>query len=181
MPQPTVFAVASKPTHHFSKITRPAITLVAGLGVSGDAHFGRTVQHRYNKRKTPDAPNLRQVHLLPCELFDEVAALGFTLDAGELGENITTQGLELLSLPLGTRLRIGREAVVELTGLRDPCTLINKFQPGLKEAMFARSDDGQTIRKSGVMSIVITGGEVKAGDSITIVKPDTPFTPLPVL
>lgn len=181
MSKPTVFAVASKPTHHFSKIIQPEIELVAGFGVSGDAHFGRTVQHRYDKRKTPNAPNFRQVHLLPSELFDEVAALGFELGAGQLGENITTTGLELLSLPLGTRLHLGDDAVIELTGLRDPCILIDKFQAGLKSAMLTRSDDGTVIRKSGVMSVVMTGGTVRAGDRITVQKPDAPHTPLPVL
>lgn len=176
-----VKAVCRKAAHKFSKDIKPVITLVAGFGVSGDAHYGKTVQHRYDKKKDPTRPNLRQVHLMHGELFDEVAAAGFAVGPGDMGENITTCGLDLLGLPLGTKLHLGADAVVQLTGLRDPCKLLNALGAGYKDAMTETLPDGTVRRKSGVMSIVITGGDVKAGDTVRAVLPDGPHVDLPVL
>ncbi|WP_371395556.1 MOSC domain-containing protein [Fretibacter rubidus] len=176
-----VEAVSRKATHKFSKDIVPVITLVAGLGVSGDAHFGKTVQHRYDKKKDPTRPNLRQVHLMHAELFDDVAKVGFTVGPGDMGENIATRGLNLLGLPVGTRLHLGDDAVVELTGLRDPCKLLNALGAGFKDVMKEVLPDGTVRRKSGVMSVVITGGEVKAGDTVRAVLPGGAFVGLPVL
>lgn len=154
------------------------IRLVAGHGVEGDAHFGTTVKHIHRVKQDPTQPNLRQVHLMHAELFDELRAQGFSVRPGEIGENITTRGLDILSLPRGTRLHIGSTAVVEVTGLRNPCVQIDRFQKGLLDAVLDRDDTGALIRKSGVMSIVIAGGDVVPGDAIEVVLPPEPYAPL---
>jgi MOSC domain-containing protein YiiM len=171
-PGPTIAAVSSSADHSFSKPTRSEIRLVAGLGVEGDAHSGVTNQHR--PRIADHVPNLRQVHLMHAELFDELALGGFTVGPGELGENVTTHGVDLLGLPRGTRLRLGADAVVELTGLRDPCRLIDGLHQGLMRAVFGRDADGNVVRKSGVMAIVLTGGLVRPGDPIGVELPARP-------
>ena len=175
---PSVRAVHVSTLHSFSKFTEPAIRLVAGLGVEGDAHAGTTVKHRSRVARNPQAPNLRQVHLLHAELFDELMAAGFAVWPGELGENVTTHGVDLLGLPTGTRLHLGDEAIVELTGLRNPCSQIDRFQSGLMAATLARDADGRLVRKAGVMAIVLQGGAVQAGDSIRIDLPSGDVQPL---
>lgn len=169
-----VVAVSSSATHQFNKAPRSAIRLLVGLGVAGDAHCGQTVKHRSRVAQDPTQPNLRQVHLIHAELFEEVAKAGFTLAPGELGENLTTRGLDLLSLPAGTRLQLGESAVIELTGLRNPCSQIEHFQPGLLAQMLGRDPKGNLTRKAGVMAIVITGGEVRPGDTISVTLPPEP-------
>jgi len=166
-----VTAVSRSKRHTFSKPNELMIRLVAGLGVEGDAHMGEKVKHRYHAAKNPDAPNRRQVHLMHEELFDELRAGGFNVGPGAIGENVTTRGIDLLALPRGTRLRLGPEAVIEITGLRNPCRQIDAFQRGLTAAVLARDPEGRLIRKAGVMAIVITGGDVKAGDEITVELP----------
>ncbi len=129
-----VVGVHAAPAHSFSKDSQDSIRLVEGLGVEGDAHLGRTVQHRSRVRRDPTQPNLRQVHLIHAELLDELAGLGFTVRPGDVGENITTRGVDLLALPRGTRLRLGASAVLEITGLRNPCRQLDTFTPGLMRA-----------------------------------------------
>jgi len=172
-------AVASDADHRFAKRARERITLLAGLGVAGDAHCGTTVQHRSRLARTPDAPNLRQVHLIHAELFDELAAAGFSVAPGRLGENVTTAGLDLLALPRGTRLRLGQAALVELTGLRNPCGQIDDaIGRGAMAATLARAADGSLVRKAGAMAVVLAGGEVRPGDAIAVELPREPFEPL---
>jgi MOSC domain-containing protein YiiM len=154
------------------------IRLVCGRGVEGDAHHGEKVKHRYAAWKNPDAPNLRQVHLLQEELFDELRARGFDVQPGAIGENVTTRGLDLLALSQGTRLRLGAEAVIEVTGLRNPCRQIDAFARGLTAAVLDRDSDGRLVRKAGVMAVVIQGGDVKAGDAITVESPAGEQRPL---
>ncbi|WP_309717257.1 MOSC domain-containing protein [Armatimonas sp.] len=174
----TVLAVSASPTHGFHKQAQAQIRLLAGLGVEGDAHCGATVKHRSRVAQNPDQPNLRQVHLMHSELFEELAAAGFTVAPGELGENITTRGIDLLSLPVGTRLHLGETAIVELTGLRNPCAQIENFQKGLLAAVLDRDESGNLVRKAGVMGIVLTGGTVRPGDAIHVVLPPEPHQPL---
>lgn len=174
----TVVSVSSSDTHSFSKTPRSAIRLLAGIGVEGDAHAGLTVKHRSRVRADPTQPNLRQVHLIHAELFDELRSAGFAVLPGQLGENITARGLSLLDLPVGTLLLIGTAAVVELTGLRNPCTQLDAFQPGLMQAVLDRAPSGELIRKAGVMAIVRVGGEVSPGDSIRVSLPPSPSQPL---
>lgn len=169
-----VLAVCSSSTHSFSKTPREYIRLMAGLGVEGDAHSGATVKHRSRVRADPSQPNLRQVHLLHCELFTELHELGFSLQPGDIGENITTSDVPLLSLPRGTELHIGEAAIIELTGLRNPCTQLDDFQAGLMNAVLSRDSSGKLIRKSGVMGIVLVGGVIQPGDSIQIHYPAKP-------
>jgi phosphonate metabolism protein PhnN/1,5-bisphosphokinase (PRPP-forming) len=164
-----VVAVHRQARHVFSKEPVDAIDLVAGHGVRGDAHFGTTVKHRSRVARDPFAPNLRQVHLLHQELLDQLNAAGLRVAAGQMGENITTQGLNLLALPKGTRLRLGEQAVVELTGLRNPCAQIERFRPGLLAAVTPRGPDGQVQRLSGVMAVVLEGGSVQPGDALRVV------------
>jgi MOSC domain-containing protein YiiM len=167
-----VEAVSASPRHAFSKEVQDVIRLVAGFGVEGDSHAGATVQHRSRVRVDPSQPNLRQVHLIHAELHEQLRGAGFTVRAGELGENITTRGIALLDLPAGTRLHLGADAVVELTGLRNPCTQLDAFQPGLMAAVLDRTADGELVRKSGVMAIVVTGGEVRSGDAVRVSLPE---------
>ena len=144
------------------------MTLLAGLGVADDAHAGRQVQHLSRMAKNPSAANLRQVHLIHAELFDELAAQGFTVGPAQMGENVTTRGIDLLGLSRGTRLRLGAEAVIEITGLRNPCHQLNGLAPGLMQAVLGRAADGSVVRKSGVMAVVITSGAVALGDTIQL-------------
>jgi MOSC domain-containing protein YiiM len=167
---PTVLVVHRSPTHSFSKRPALSIRLIAGLGVEGDAHAGETVKHRSRVARDPTQPNLRQVHLIHAELHDELNAAGFNVKAGDLGENITTRGLELLALPTGTRLMIGT-AVIELTGLRNPCIQLDRFQAGLMQATLDRDATGNLIRKAGVMGVVLIGGDVRPDDGIYMEVP----------
>jgi len=177
-PHGTVVAVSRDAVHAFSKHPQPSIRLIAGLGVEGDAHQGVTVQHLSRVRQDPTRPNLRQVHLLHEELFAELHARGFHLSAGTIGENITTRGLALLDLPHGTRLHIGGAAVVEITGLRNPCRKLDAFQSGLTAAVLDKDAEGHLLRKAGIMGIVLAGGEVRAGDPIEVEPPPPPRRPL---
>ncbi|NUO86633.1 MAG: MOSC domain-containing protein [Cupriavidus sp.] len=171
---PTVLVVAAAATHEFSKLPRTEIRLLEGLGVEGDAHAGQTVKHRSRVRVDPTQPNLRQVHLIGTELHAELRSAGFDIGPAELGENITTQGLDLHALPVGSRLRLGSSAVVELTGLRNPCSQIEAFRPGLLAQVLSRTPDGSLIRKAGVMGVVIAGGVVRPGDAISVSLPALP-------
>jgi MOSC domain-containing protein YiiM len=174
---PVVVSVHKSDKHEFSKEGADSITLLEGLGVEGDAHCGATIQHRYDKQKDPTKPNLRQVHLIHTELLDEVNGRGFRVLPGDMGENISTRGLDLLALPTGTRLHIG-EAIVEVTGLRNPCIHIEKFQKGLLAEMAVRKPGGVFVRKAGVMGIVVRGGVARANDPIVVVMPEGEHSPL---
>jgi MOSC domain-containing protein YiiM len=167
----TVVAVSASPTYTMIKPNQPSIRLIEALGVEGDVHAGVTVKHRSRVARDPSAPNLRQVHLIHAELHDELRAAGFDVAPGEMGENVTTRGLDLLSLPLGTRLRLGDRAVIDVTGLRNPCRQLDGIAPGLMAATLARAADGTLIYKSGVMAIVVAGGEVRPGDVIHVELP----------
>jgi MOSC domain-containing protein YiiM len=175
---PRVVAVSFRRGHHFSKTPQLSIRLIEGLGVEGDGHMGATVKHRYDARRDPTRPNLRQVHLIANELFDELRDKGFAIAPGDLGENVTTSGIDLLALPTGTRLRLGTRATIKLTGLREPCVLMDKFQNGLKAATLDKDADGRLVPKAGIMGIVITGGDVRPGDPIRIEPPQGPHRPL---
>ncbi|MDL5203910.1 MOSC domain-containing protein [Streptomyces sp. ALI-76-A] len=177
----SVTAVSSNGTYSFTKPNRESITLVAGLGVEGDVHAGATVKHRFRMRRDPTRPNLRQVHLMHEELFEEVAAAGFEVAAGQLGENVTTRGIDLLGLPAGTLLRLGDEAVVEVTGLRNPCAQIDTFQKGLLKEVVGRDAAGRPRLRSGIMGVVVTGGVVRPGDPVRAELPDGPHRPLDVV
>jgi MOSC domain-containing protein YiiM len=174
----TIVAVASSPVHAFSKEVSGELTLIAGEGVAGDAHSGARVQHRSRVAVDPAQPNLRQVHLIHVELLDELAAAGFSVAPGQLGENITTRGLDLLGLPRGALLRIGAGAVLEVTGLRNPCSQIEAFRPGLLKRMVRRRGSGAIERLAGIMSIVRHGGTVRAADPIEVELPSGLRKPL---
>jgi MOSC domain-containing protein YiiM len=174
----SVMAVSRSARHSFSKSNELYIRLAAGLGVEGDAHLGATVKHRSRVARDPTQPNLRQVHLMPCELHHELNAAGFAVAAGDMGENITTSGLDLLALPTGTRLHLGDTAVIEITGLRNPCVQIDRFQSGLMSAVLGRDQHGNLIRKAGVMAIVLSGGDVRPGDVIRVELPPHPHRAL---
>ena len=164
----TIIGLANNAQHRFSKQPTRSLTLLAGLGVEGDAHAGRTVQHLSRMKQDPSQPNLRQVHLIHAELFDELALKGFAIAPGQMGENVTTRGINLLGLSAGTRLRLGGEAVIEIAGLRNPCHQLNGLAPGLMAATLDRDADGELIRKVGVMAVVIVSGEIAIGDAITL-------------
>jgi MOSC domain-containing protein YiiM len=173
----SVESVSACKQHGVGKTPLDRITLLAGLGIEGDAHCGERIKHRSRARYNPSLPNLRQVHLLHAELFDELAASGFVIVAGQMGENITTRGIDLLGLPAGTRLHIGC-AVIELTGLRNPCIQLERTMPGLMAACLDRGPGGALVRKAGVMGIVVAGGEVEPGVGITVIRPECPHTAL---
>jgi MOSC domain-containing protein YiiM len=172
-----VVAVHVGPTHTFSKPSATSITVLEGLGVEGDAHSGVTVKHRSRVAADPSQPNLRQVHLIHAELLDELREGGYTVRPGELGENITTRGLELLALPVGARLVIG-DAVIAVTGLRNPCQQINGFQPGLLKQVLRTDEHGDVVRLAGIMGTVARGGSVRPGDPIRVELPALPHFPL---
>ncbi len=173
-----VTAVSRSATHSLSKANRDHIRLLAGLGVEGDAHLGELVQHRSRVARDPSQPNLRQVHLIHAELHDELCAAGLLVAAGQMGENVTTRGLDLLGLPAGTLLHLGEQAVVEVTGLRNPCVQLNTLRPGLMAATLSRDAQGRLVRKAGVMAVVVADGEVRPGDPIRVELPPAPHRPL---
>jgi MOSC domain-containing protein YiiM len=173
-----ITAVSRSAAHTFSKSTQDSIRLLTGLGVEGDAHMGETVKHRSRVARNPNQPNLRQVHLIHAELLDELRDAGFTVSAGQIGENVATRGIDLLGLPTGTRLHLGATAVVEVTGLRNPCAQLDQFQPGLMAAVLDRDAQGRLIRKAGIMGIVLTGGDVRPDDPIRVELPPGPHRSL---
>jgi len=173
-----VIAVARSPAHGFSKATVPEIRLLTGLGVEGDAHAGDRVKHRSRVARDPTQPNLRQVHLLPTEMLEELRRRGFPLQPGDVGENLLTGGLDLLGLPTGTCLHLGATAIVEVTGLRNPCAQLDRFQAGLTAAMLDRAPDGSLVRRAGIMGIVLTDGVVRPGDVIRLTLPPKPYRAL---
>jgi MOSC domain-containing protein YiiM len=174
----TVIAVSSAGEYSFTKANRAVIRLLAGLGVEGDVHAGVTVKHRSRVARDPAQPNLRQVHLMQRELFELVSRAGFTVQPGDLGENITTSGIDLLGLPASTLLHIGAEAVVRVTGLRNPCRQIDDFQDGLLKQVLGRDEAGNVVRKAGIMGVVVRGGEIRPGDPISVILPPPPHSPL---
>ncbi len=173
-----VEAVSSSPAHTIVKMNRTAIRLVEGLGVDGDVHAGANVKHRSRVTRDAHQPNLRQVHLMHAELHEELLAAGFRLAPGQMGENVTTRGVDLLGLPRGALLHLGAHAIVEVTGLRNPCSQLDGIRPGLMEAVLDRDEEGSLIRKAGVMSVVVTGGEIRAGDAIRVELPPAPHRDL---
>ncbi|MEU7887252.1 MOSC domain-containing protein [Microbispora bryophytorum] len=173
-----VTAVSRSAAHTFSKTSLESIRLLAGLGVEGDAHAGVTVKHRSRVARDPSQPNLRQVHLVHAELHDELREAGFAVREGDMGENVTTRGVDLLALPAGTRLHLGETAVVEVTGLRNPCVQLDGFQDGLMKAVLDRDEEGNLVRKAGVMGVVVAGGEVRPGDPIRVEPPAAPHQAL---
>jgi MOSC domain-containing protein YiiM len=175
---PVVVSVSRDSSHRFSKQPSDQITLLEGLGVECDAHLGETVQHRSRVAQDPTQPNLRQVHLIQSELFEEVAAAGFAVTPGQLGENITTAGIDLLSLPGGAVLQLGAHARIEITGLRNPCSQINGFEPGLLKAVLGKSENGDVVRKAGIMAVVTRSGVVRPGDAIAVTLPAEPHRAL---
>lgn len=172
-----IVSVHSSGTHDFSKQPRASIRLLAGFGVEGDAHAGRSDQHLFHIKRFGQHPNLRQFHLIQAELFDVLATHGFDVPPGALGENARTIGVDLLALPARTRLHVGPSAIIEITGLRNPCVQIERFRPGLLAHLVERSDKG-LVRKAGVMSVVLNSGEVAPHDKIEIELPKGPFEPL---
>jgi MOSC domain-containing protein YiiM len=176
-----VTAVSRSAAHSLSKQTRASIRLLSGLGVESDAHLGETVQHRSRVARDPTQPNLRQVHLIHAELHDELRAAGLAVSAGQMGENVTTRGVDLLGLAAGTRLLLGDTAVVEVTGLRNPCVQLDRFRPGLMAAVLGRDEHGNLVRKAGIMAIVLAGGEVRPGDPIRVEPPPGPHRALAVV
>lgn len=224
----SVLAVSSSSEHTFSKSNQAVITLIVGHGVQGDCHAGKTVQHRSRLKIQPPPPNLRQVHLIQSEIFEEVRqnelrddvsrrhdptkvasflSSFFSHDSnpgagssepsssgssshpsllpGQLGENVTTQGIDLLGLSEGTVLRFVDDgddteekkqdvatsvAGIRITGLRNPCPQIEKFRDGLQDRFIVRDEQRKIVgRKAGVMGVVENGGEVKPGMKILVV------------
>jgi MOSC domain-containing protein YiiM len=176
-----VLAVSRSPQHTMAKANEDSIRLLAGLGVEGDAHQGTTVKHRSRVARNPADPNLRQVHLIHAELHNELRQRGFHLEPGQMGENITTWGIDLLGLATGTRLYIGDNAIVEVTGLRNPCAQLDKIQKGLMAATLERDAAGNLVRKAGIMGIVLAAGEVRPGDAIRAELSPPPHRPLAVV
>jgi MOSC domain-containing protein YiiM len=180
MTSPIIVALSRNARHNFSKQPQPSLRLIAGEGIEGDAHRGTTTQHLYLKRKDPTQPNLAQVHLFAAEMLDELATKGFALQPGDIGENILTRNIDLLKLPLATRLHLGPECILEVTGLRTPCSQIDKHSQGLQQHLWGKRDiTGQRPRRAGIMSIVLTGGLIHPNEPIRIELPSTPHQPLP--
>lgn len=177
MKQGKVVALSKSDSHTFNKYNCDRLKLLAGLGIEGDAHMGKTVKHRSRVKKDPTTPNLRQVHLMHAELFEELSEKGFTVHPGQMGENITTQGIDLLNLPKNTVLKIGASEIV-ITGLRNPCSQLESIQTGLMKAVLDKDEQGEIIRKAGIMGIVQAGGEISTGDTIFVELPQQPHLTL---
>ena len=177
----TVTAVSRSATHTLVKPNHDSIKLMAGLGVEGDAHLGTTVKHRSRVARDPTQPNLRQVHLVHAELHDELRQAGFAVAPGQMGENVTTSGVDLLGLATGTRLHLGSSAIVEVTGLRNPCAQLDKIQKGLMAATLGRDQHDNLVRKAGIMGVVLAEGEVRPGDPIQVEPSPPPHRPLAVV
>ena len=173
-----VVAVSLNSDHTFSKFNQDSIKLLAGIGVEGDAHAGKKVKHRSRVAQNPNQPNLRQVHLIHAELHDELKSKGFDVEAGQMGENITTRDIDLLALPTDTLLKIGNEAVIRVTGLRNPCSQLDSFKSGLMAAVLDRDEEGNIIRKAGIMGIIVATGRISAGDKIEAELPALPYRKL---
>ncbi|WP_109853454.1 MOSC domain-containing protein [Aquimarina sp. AU58] len=178
MKKPKIISVSKSQSHTFTKFSCEYITLIKGLGVKGDAHMGKTVKHRSRVVKDPTQPNLRQVHLIHSELFEELKEKGFYIKNGEMGENITTVGIDLLSLPRNTILKLGQKVKIKITGLRNPCNQLNSIKEGLMKAVLDYDENGNLIRKAGVMGVVVEGGELSVGEEIEIVLPEKPYLTL---
>lgn len=175
----SVVATSQSKDHTFTKQTVPGIKLIQGLGVEGDCHSGKTVQHRSRLHIKPAPANLRQVHLIDLEILTQ-----YDLQPGDIGENITTSGIDLLRLGKGTKLHfVGSETaeevaldqahpVVTVTGLRNPCPQIEKYRKGLQERFIVRDAERKIVaRKAGIMSTVEVGGVVLAGMKIVVESP----------
>ena len=173
-----VVAVSRVAVHSVSKSNEDSIQLLEGLGVEGDVHMGATVKHQSRRTRGPEPPNLRQVHLIHSELHDELRGAGFDVGPGAMGENVTTRDVDLLALPTGARLHLGADAVVEVTGVRNPCSQLDGLQNGLMKAVLDRDEKGNLVRKSGIMGVVLAGGEVRPGDAIAVELPPQPRSPL---
>lgn len=178
MSGPSVYKLCKSPTHSMEKYLQQSVQLIQGIGVAGDAHAGETVKHKSRILKHGNKPNLRQVHLIHKELLAELKTLGFDIDPGQMGENITTEGIDLLALHENTILKLGSSAEIRITGLRNPCNQLNGIQSGLMKAVLGKDENGQLIRKAGVMAVVLKNGTVNCGDTIQIVPPSPPFNPL---
>lgn len=177
----SVISVSLSARHGFSKPPVLGIRLLAGLGVDGDVHHGVTVKHRSRVARDPSQPNLRQVHLIHAELHVELRRAGFDIRAGDMGENITTREIDLLALPTGAVLRLGADAAIQVTGLRNPCLQLDRFRPGLMQAVLGRDETGALVRKAGIMAVVLAGGDVRAGDAVRVELPPPPHRRLAVV
>lgn len=164
--------------HNFSKPPVLEAMFLAGVGIEGDAHSGATTQHLSRQKKDASRPNLRQVHLVASELHEELRSDGFDVPFGAFGENLTTSGLDLGALPAGSTLRLGDEVILSLTGFRDPCSQIDKFQAGLRSAVSFKPETGPQLFRNGVMSVVVRGGTVRVGDTIKVALPPEPHQPM---
>lgn len=173
-----VESVHRSESHDFTKATVEEVVLVAGVGIEGDAHAGATVQHVSRKKKDADRPNLRQVHLVSAELHEELVADGFDLDHGGFGENLVTRGIALGDLPVGTTLALGDDAIIVLTGLRDPCAQIDRHREGLRAAVAFDPGEGPKLFRDGAMAMVVRGGVVRTGDPIGVALPPEPHHPM---
>ena len=169
-----VIALHRSAVHNFSKQPETSLNLLQGLGIEGDAHMGATVKHRSRVAANPNQPNLRQVHLLHAEMIDEIRGKGFDIKSGDVGENITTHGIDLINLPRHTRLHIGSSVILSVTGLRNPCAQLDNFQSGLTQAFLGKTADGKLIRKAGIMAIVLESGAIHQGDEIRLELPSPP-------
>ncbi|MEI7624224.1 MAG: MOSC domain-containing protein [Actinomycetes bacterium] len=174
----TVTSLHSDSGHNFSKPSIAEAVFLAGVGIEGDAHSGPTTQHLSRQKKDASRPNLRQVHLVASELHEELRADGFDVPFGAFGENLTTSGLDLGELPVGSTLRLGDDVIIALTGFRDPCSQIDKFQEGLRAAVSFKPETGPQLFRNGVMSVVVRGGTVRVGDTIKVALPAEPHQPM---
>ena len=143
----TIVAVCTSEKKGTVKKPVPEITLKEGFGVVGDAHA--------------DCATHRQVSLLAEESIDKMRAKGFDLKSGDFAENITTRGIDLTKIPIGTRLEVGDKIVLEMTQIGKECHASCEIRKLVGACIMPRE---------GVFTRVIQGGKAKAGDKIKVVK-----------
>lgn len=164
-----VIAVCCNPEPGLPKPVVDTVHLIENWGVEGDYHAGPLVRHRYLAKKDPTKPNMRQVLLMDAVVFADLAQNDIHIGPGMMGENITIEGLAVMQLAVGTRLAIG-SAVVEVTERRSPCYQLNGIDPRLLKAVVTKQD-GQAIFKAGIMTRILQGGWVRAGDLVKVLSP----------
>jgi len=163
-----VISVCKNSEPGLPKLRTDQIFLIADFGVKGDYHAGKFIRHRWLAKKDPTRLNNRQVLLIDDSILADIGKEGISPKPGELGENITLEGIKLMRQPIGTKFQIG-DAVVELTEIRRPCYQLNAIHPNLQNTVMPDKEDESTWN-AGMLATVIKGGTVQSGFPVSFKK-----------